>query len=691
MRALSPDGANNSSGIRRYSTSDPCPVCCAGTRGCSATADGLHWCRGSPQTDEWVDVKDCGNGFHCFRRRDDPPPRPTTTAPPRDWQTIAAGYAAALTPERKADLAAALSLPAEAIHGIDLVGWNESEQCWTFPERDGSGAIIGIMRRFHNNEKKLMYGGHRGLMIPRDWQQKDGAVFLVEGQSNTIALSHCGLKVIGRPNNMGGVEHLATLLRHCPAKIIVVGDNDERDSKTKPGTKEWPGREGAESTTKKLSDAIQDQTICWAMPPDGVKDCRDWILDEINGWGNDSDPWLQIGSRIRESLAGGAAKSTTESSQPSELQVESLFGLRPKPVRWLVRDRIPAGMQGLLAAEGGQGKTTTTLELAAAISTGRCAFGLTYPDPPKGKALPICCEDDWERTIIPRLAALGADLRNILRIRGVRMKAGGELLDFNLGHFSQLKHLLNSNPDIHLAVIDPAGAYIGRAGINEHKDAELRQILDPLNEIANETGATILLIKHLNKSAGASAVQRVSGSVGYVNAVRFAYMIAPDPDDQNRKLMLPIKANVLPAGQTGLAYRMLQIPADDGKSILRTMWPDLDSTDLDELAKQLFKQHWEDGIVADANTVAAGGRNKKDPTKVLRCKDWLKTILKDYAYPSTEIVDMGKDAGYTFDNIKEAKKELKAENLNNCNQSWLGNVWWSGFGEPKDWKLRPDS
>jgi hypothetical protein len=74
---------------------------------------------------------------------------------------------------------------------------------------------------------------------------------------------------------------------------------------------------------------------------------------------------------------------------PGELLIENLAGIVPKPVRYLVPDRIPAGMLGMFTGEGGHGKSVTTLNLAASITTGRCAFGLSYPDAVKGKALII--------------------------------------------------------------------------------------------------------------------------------------------------------------------------------------------------------------------------------------------------------------------------------------------------------------
>ena len=43
------------------------------------------------------------------------------------------------------------------------IGWMITESCWTFPERDADGKIIGITRRFPNGKKFCIKGSKRGL------------------------------------------------------------------------------------------------------------------------------------------------------------------------------------------------------------------------------------------------------------------------------------------------------------------------------------------------------------------------------------------------------------------------------------------------------------------------------------------------------------------------------------------------
>ncbi len=372
----------------------------------------------------------------------------------------------------------------------------------------------------------------------------------------------------------------------------------------------------------------------------------------------------------------------------SELVFSDVAGIVPEAVHYLVPGYIPRGMVGMLAGDGGHGKSMITLELAAALSAGRCAFGLTYPHPPVGKTLLISCEDDWQRTILPRLAALGANRKNVLRVEGVRMKKDGKakLLDFHMGHFRELERALQANADIKLIVIDPAGAYIGRAGVNENQDAELRSVLGPLSEAANRTGATVLLIKHLNKSAGVSAVQRVGGGGAYVNAVRFSYMVAPDPDDGDKKLMLPLKTNVLKAGLVGLAYRMADVPQPEGEALLLHEWPGMKAADAAELAKQLFRPKWEGGVSADANSVS-GTRSNRQPAKqsVSECQAFLREFLGAWAWPEKEVEEAAKKAGFSFNTYRASKTAMRTEDkydpsrLSNLPIE-AGGAWWMWIG-----------
>jgi hypothetical protein len=250
----------------------------------------------------------------------------------------------------------------------------------------------------------------------------------------------------------------------------------------------------------------------------------------------------------------------------------------------------------------------------------------------------------------------------VLRVKGVRMKAKDPtILDFHLGHFRELEKKLTMDREIKFVVIDPAGSYIGRAGVNENKDADLRAILDPLSEAASKSGAMIGLVKHLNKTVSASAVQSVAGSVGYVNAVRFAYVFLPDPEDPERKLLLPMKNNVLKANLPGLAYRLSPMREDDALALLLSRWPDIDREDANTLSEQLIVQTWEGETTNTADGVLSSGRRQKgEGTKTVEeCVGFIRSYLGEYSYPDEELRKGTLDDGFTFYAFKTAKANLR--------------------------------
>ncbi|MSR59742.1 MAG: hypothetical protein EXS05_19220 [Planctomycetaceae bacterium] len=147
-----------------------------------------------------------------------------------------------------------------------------NRQCWTFPERNGEGKVVGISTRDRQGQKKRITGSKSGLTFASDWREGTGPIFLVEGASDTAALKTIGLAVVGRPSNLAGVGQLTDLLFDIATdrEIIVGGERDQKPNGS------WPGREGAISVSTQLAEAL-DRTIGWALPPDDAKDSRAWL------------------------------------------------------------------------------------------------------------------------------------------------------------------------------------------------------------------------------------------------------------------------------------------------------------------------------------------------------------------------------------------------------------------------------
>jgi hypothetical protein len=296
--------------LKEVSRAYPCEVC-GGDHKCSRGEDGLMLCgrRSGPQPGfVYLGQSAADPQWGMYRRDDDPhlsngQPPPSDNgheykAPP-DWDAKAKTYAKALTPARRRELAEDLGLPEVVFEMLPALGYmpkgphaEPGGPCWTFPEHDAAYQVVGVNCRYINGQKKAMSGGGRGLTIPAGWKPREGAIYLPEGASCTLALTVMGLPAVGRPSNRGGVDHLVGLLKAVPAErqIIVLGEYDANDNG------DWPGRDGAEETAAKLAEKL-NRPVEWALPPDKAKDVRAWVLAQKPDPTLD-DAWHDLGQRF---------------------------------------------------------------------------------------------------------------------------------------------------------------------------------------------------------------------------------------------------------------------------------------------------------------------------------------------------------------------------------------------------------
>src|SRR5262249_17357842 len=164
-----------------------CPVC-GGDHKCALGEDGAILCgrRKGPQSG----FRDCGPArndptWNVYRRDDGLPGRNGNGKAHGNegWPARARRYAGQLTAGRRFDLAAALGLPVECLAALPLTGSiNHPDpdlgSCWTFPEVDGAGRIIGIGLRTAHGRKKTMKGSKRGLTVPDGWRDRAGPLVI---------------------------------------------------------------------------------------------------------------------------------------------------------------------------------------------------------------------------------------------------------------------------------------------------------------------------------------------------------------------------------------------------------------------------------------------------------------------------------------------------------------------------------
>src|SRR5262249_6140562 len=144
--------------------------------------------------------------------------------------------------------------------------------------------------------------------------------------------------------------------------------------------------------------------------------------------------------------ASGEWRNGRPQEQDGGLATTCLDTIMPRPITWLVPGHIPLGKEILLAGDGGHGKSSLTLGLAADVTRGRPALGLHYDNAVQGSVLLISCEDDYADTVVPRLLSAGADLSKIFRVDGIKGR-DGKPAPFNLRHFQEMERELERRPD----------------------------------------------------------------------------------------------------------------------------------------------------------------------------------------------------------------------------------------------------
>lgn len=242
------------------------------------------------------------------------------------------------------------------------------------------------------------------------------------------------------------------------------------------------------------------------------------------------------------------------------LRVASDVSIRRTEFMW--GGRIPRGELTIVCGIGGLGKSQATGALLTTLVTrGRAA-----PDLGPGRVLLSSAEDDPEATLVPRLMAAGADLDLVEFIEpseddsfhGLTLPDDIDLL---------AKFIRERQPT--LLVIDPISSHLA-SNVDSHRDANLRQAIDPLGALAHEYGVTIVVVAHLNKSASSDLYVRLSGSTGFFNAARSVLLFAADPEadpdeDVGLRVLIHGKCNVGPHAP-GLRLRVesAEVPSKDG-------------------------------------------------------------------------------------------------------------------------------
>ncbi len=323
-----------------------------------------------------------------------------------------------------------------------------------------------------------------------------------------------------------------------------------------------------------------------------------------------------------------------------EPRLTTFADVTPERVSWLWPGYLPAGKLVVIDGDPSCGKSTMTTDLAA-----RCSTGSPWPDgaASTGPAdvLLLSAEDGLGDTIAPRLHAAGADVARVhafTEVPQVGDDGGVRMVPPSLPRDVPILRNLISRHRIKLVVIDVLMAYLN-GKVDSHRDQDVRGVLHQLAAMAEATGCTMVLIRHLNKAGGGSPLYRGGGSIGIIGAARAAFIVGRDPDDQDRRILACSKLN-LAVEPASLAYRLV---SDDTLGCARV--------------------EWEGGVDMAAGDLLRGPRDDEERSERDEAADWLTDYLTEAggSAPFKNVLRSARAEGVAERTLKRARERAGVE------------------------------
>lgn len=308
----------------------------------------------------------------------------------------------------------------------------------------------------------------------------------------------------------------------------------------------------------------------------------------------------------------------------------------PEHINWIWPGRLARGKHTCIGGDPGVGKSQLYIDTIARVTTAD-SWPCKEGQAPLGSAIILSGEDGASDTIVPRLMAAQADLGRVHVVSAVQGINGH--CSVNLLHnLDLLERKIAEIGDVALVVIDPVSSYLGKA--DSHRNSDVRGVLEPLSEMAERMGVSILSVTHFSKSgANNKALHRFIGSIAFTGAARTAFAVIEDPEDDGRLLFLHAKNNLSRAPQ-GLAFRVEQCSVADGIHASRIVW---ESEPVTTTA--------DEALAADS----AGGETR---TAKAEAMEFLRAAMAAEPVPAADINKMAREFGLTPKVIRSAREAL---------------------------------
>lgn len=359
------------------------------------------------------------------------------------------------------------------------------------------------------------------------------------------------------------------------------------------------------------------------------------------------DDYLAAGDGTMKELHRMAEDAPDEEAVPVGTWMSEI---EPERVEWLWEKRIPLGKVTMLDGDPGRGKSTILYDLAARVTVGR-----DLPDGQgleKGGALIVSMEDGAADTILPRFLAAGGDPTMAMIIG-----AGTPLvIPDDIGKLERAIRQAGAR----LVCIDPVMGFLAD-NVNTNSDQQVRRALQPLVDLAERTGAAIVLCRHLNKSGGGGeTIYRGQGSIGFIGIARSGLMVGEHPDQEGVLVLAGAKGN-LSEKPDSLAYRIKGATTADGIPTAAIQY--LGRTEV------------------TANQLNATPSDEGERDRLTEAKEFLRDVLRAGPVWSKGVYKEAREADISDRSLQRAKADLRVQSYKDAEtKKWM----WILSAPPED-------
>lgn len=532
---------------------------------------------------------------------------------------------------------------------IDYLERKRGPRCAAWTYRDAEWNEIGIVIRWDQKGggKNILPLNHsadgwrigampepRPLYLLPDVIDAE-VVYVVEGEKAADAAKSIGLTVTTScsGSNAAGMSDWSPL---AGKRVVIIPDND------KPGSKyAQTVADIVTSLDPPATVRIVDLTDDWSELPE-KGDIDDWCEQfdgtepetprrRIEALAERSEPWIPR----------TAGKASQRNGLVHRAVLQRFSEVEPESLRWLWPGRIPSGMLTVVSGNPAGGKSFVMVDIVARVTAGRAwPDGADAEEP--GDVIMVNVEDAVAVVQRPRLDAAEADVERVRRIDSIELSDGGNIIEQRSFCIMQAAEVLRSAVEQlerpRLVVLDPLAAFL--AGVRSNDQGDIRAAFTPLVQLAEDFDVAIVFVHHNRKGTGSHASERLSGSLQIGATVRQSWEVVRDPEDENRRLLLPGKnSNARDCG--GLAFRIVDT--------------DISLSENDDFVGRV---EWEPGVIdlsADEFTRCQADEQSRDPWPV----EWLRDHLNDGPKAASEVSRAAKTDGLSGKQIRTARERLK--------------------------------